>query len=51
MEIVGWLNMIDRNSGVRIWMQFFKIVYKIFRSIEIPFLLSNKKSESQEAKI
>ena len=48
IEIIECFNMIDRNSGVRIWMQFFKSVYKIFESIEIPLLLSSNESENHE---
>ena len=48
MEIAEWLKMIDKNSRISIWMQFFKSVYHIFRSIEVPLLLSNMESEKYE---
>ena len=48
MEIAEWLKMIDKNSGIRIWMQFFKSVYHIFRSIEFLLLLSDMESKKYE---
>ena len=48
MEIIKLFKMIDQSFGRRIWIQFFKSVYAIFKSIEVPLLLSYQESENQE---
>ena len=48
MEIIKLFKMIDQSFERRIWIQFLKSVYAIFKSIEVPLLLSWQESENQE---